>query len=155
MTKKVSYINIICEGRKARVFLVFTKTIECFRLLIHHCNNAIIIDSAGNIHLPQNPNNPVKTISSLEKHFKEKISMNLLCTFGFGSIAIWLTVQCLIIWWIGKFQLDEFKFRLIVSILGLYAINLVNIRLAWKSWKTFSYIRDKQKNIDITGDPLQ
>jgi hypothetical protein len=155
VTNKISSVNIICGGTKARVFLVFTQTIECIDLLSHHCNNAIIIDTTGRVHLPQNPNNSAKTISSLKRHFKEKILMNLFCTFCFGSIAIWLTVQCLPKWWIGKFQLDKNECRLIEIIVSMYAISVVNIWLAWKSWKTFSYIRDKQKNIDIMGDPLQ
>jgi hypothetical protein len=155
LMKKVSSINIICGGAKARVFLILAQSIECFQLLIRHCKNGIIIDPTGIVHLPRNPNNPSKTFSSLKKHFKEKILLNLLCIFCFGSIAIWLTVECLIIWCIGKFQLDANECRLIEIIVSMYVISVVNIRLAWKSWKTFSYIRDKQNNIDNMGAPLQ
>jgi hypothetical protein len=155
VTKDSSYIKIICGGAKTRVILISKHSIECLRLLTHHCNNAIFIDTAGSVHLPLNPNNPTKIISSLKRYFKNKILMHIFCIFCFGSIAIWLTVQCLLIWRIGQFQIDIKEFHLIVIIASMYAISMVNIWQAWKSWKTFSYIRDKQNNIDIMGDALQ
>jgi hypothetical protein len=152
---KVSAINISCGGTKARVFLVSTQSLECFRLLTHHCNNAIILDTIGGVHFPENPKNPAKTISAIKRHFKETLLMNLLRALCFGSIGIWLTIQCIQNLWMGNFQLNVFEFRLIIGIVLMYAVSVVNVWLACKSWKTFSYIRDKQNNIDIMGDPLQ
>jgi hypothetical protein len=152
---KDSSISIICGHAKARVFLVITQSIECFRLLSQHCNNAVIIDATGSVHLPQNPNNPVKTISSLTRHFTEKISTNFIYACFWGGIAIWFTIECLANWRMGIIQLNIFDLhRLIITIVCGYAGTVVCVWRIYKSWKTFIYIRDKQTNINNLNEFL-
>jgi hypothetical protein len=152
--KDASSIKINSGGTKSRVFLVAPHLAECFRLFTNRCNNAVIIDPSGMEHLPHNPKNPAKTFHVLKRHYRNKLLIHLFCSFVFGALAICITLEIFAMWRMGQFQLDKFDIRLFEIIICMYVVSAVNIWLTWKSWKLFSYIHDKQKNINDMDNTL-